>query len=209
MIDHVDGWMNGWMYGQVGACIIKASGATGCWATLLVKLEKSGAVRDPSCNKLIYPLLWYIFGFTWWYNVMWLANEQKSNLVLKSDEGGAVLRVLALLGLQINWGTLNNLVINSPLERLSYYLTWQIDPSSGIWLPPSLSGTLSALCCLFFWTTLSSVLLPPSLLLPAKSGNRDAPGAFAQISIRDWPWWDHWVWLSWASIMCQGMAAGP
>lgn len=74
--------------------------------------------------------------------------------------------VLALLVLQINRDTLSNLVVNFPLERLSYYLTWQIDQSRGIWLPPSLSPAISSPClCIpfsspFHLVSFFSALLP-------------------------------------------------
>lgn len=163
----------------------------------------------PQLAKLSTSLTNFLFYSKIQYNPV--SKWTKSNLVLKSDECVRLPWVLALLVLQINWGTLNNLVINSPLERLSYYLTWQIDPSPGIWLPPSLSPSLFAPSSLFyrpFFTPPFHLLsfftsFPPPLLSWGFLGgstaeywsrSRDAPGAFSQTFMCDRLWWEWWIW---------------
>lgn len=87
----------------------------------------------------------------------------KSNLASNSDELVRFLGVFTLLLQQINRGTLNNLVINSPLERLSYYLTWQIDSSSDIQrlTSASLSQHVCSHRAFFFYHLLFRSTPPP------------------------------------------------
>lgn len=85
----------------------------------------------------------------------------KFDLLSKGAQGALVL------ALQINWGTLNNLVINSPLAALVIFsdmTNWQIGPLLP-WLLPSLSRRFAASHHFFYFTAAAIHPHPPNHLL--------------------------------------------